>query len=420
MNEDKASRYHRLKRTISVVSLGWGVALLVLLLATGGSLALRRAAARVLQRLRPGAAVRPVERDARRVGPRSGEVVRPGRRARRRRGAGDLLVHRRRRRSLVARRRSDLRGAGDRPGDARSRRAASALLFDQAALARGSPRAAVAARRARGRARARRVRVGAWREDEEGERGADGHRRDAPHPGVRQLASRVHRRRYRGGARARAGAPRPRRPLEGDRVRERVDSRRVLFGIARPAGIRRAARSERPGGRRGSAAAAAGRRRRVAGDGPVRARDVARLRAPRGSLRAGPDAEPVGVHLGDEASRRAEPGRGAAVEAGAAAVLQPSSAARADRGGADVPVRRFSGSRGSPGSRVLGVLWFYGVLGVLSVLGFWVLWFYGFSGSTGSRVLRVLGFDGFSGSRVLRVRRVLGFYGFSGSTGSRV
>src|SRR5581483_1504227 len=44
MNEDKASRYHRLKRTISVVSLGWGVALLVLLLATGGSLALRRAA----------------------------------------------------------------------------------------------------------------------------------------------------------------------------------------------------------------------------------------------------------------------------------------------------------------------------------------------------------------------------------------
>lgn len=44
MNEDKATRYHRLKRTVSLVSLGWGVALMVLLLATGGSVALRRAA----------------------------------------------------------------------------------------------------------------------------------------------------------------------------------------------------------------------------------------------------------------------------------------------------------------------------------------------------------------------------------------
>ena len=41
MNEDKASRYHRLKRTVSFVSLAWGAVLMVVLLATGGSAALR-------------------------------------------------------------------------------------------------------------------------------------------------------------------------------------------------------------------------------------------------------------------------------------------------------------------------------------------------------------------------------------------
>jgi STE24 endopeptidase len=44
MNEDKASRYHRLKRTVSFVSLVWGVALMVGLLVTGGSTTLRSAA----------------------------------------------------------------------------------------------------------------------------------------------------------------------------------------------------------------------------------------------------------------------------------------------------------------------------------------------------------------------------------------
>jgi STE24 endopeptidase len=44
VNEDKASRYHRLKRTVSLISLAWSVALMVLLLATGGSVALRRTA----------------------------------------------------------------------------------------------------------------------------------------------------------------------------------------------------------------------------------------------------------------------------------------------------------------------------------------------------------------------------------------
>ncbi len=44
MNEDKASRYHRLKRRASVASVGWMLALLTALLAGGGSIWLRQAA----------------------------------------------------------------------------------------------------------------------------------------------------------------------------------------------------------------------------------------------------------------------------------------------------------------------------------------------------------------------------------------
>ena len=121
MNEDKATRYHRLKRQASVASLVWGVALLGGLLWSGASLTLRDAAEsigahagpasgpilttaiyvvllcalnevgdfadRVLQRLPPRAPLRPVERALRRMAARSGEVVRhrPGLRVRRRR-----------------------------------------------------------------------------------------------------------------------------------------------------------------------------------------------------------------------------------------------------------------------------------------------------------------------------------------------
>src|SRR5262245_49368629 len=46
MNEDKASRYHRLKRWTHVASLGWTLALFVGLLWSGASLALRDAAER--------------------------------------------------------------------------------------------------------------------------------------------------------------------------------------------------------------------------------------------------------------------------------------------------------------------------------------------------------------------------------------
>jgi STE24 endopeptidase len=46
MNEDKATRYHRLKRWTSVIALAWGIVLLAGLLATGASIGLRGLAER--------------------------------------------------------------------------------------------------------------------------------------------------------------------------------------------------------------------------------------------------------------------------------------------------------------------------------------------------------------------------------------
>ncbi len=54
MNEDKASRYHRLKRQASVVSLLWSVLLLGGLAATGWSTALRDSAEALARRVAPG------------------------------------------------------------------------------------------------------------------------------------------------------------------------------------------------------------------------------------------------------------------------------------------------------------------------------------------------------------------------------
>ena len=56
MNEDKASRYHRLKRQASIASLLWGVALLGGLTATGWSGALRNVAERAAGRVAPASA----------------------------------------------------------------------------------------------------------------------------------------------------------------------------------------------------------------------------------------------------------------------------------------------------------------------------------------------------------------------------
>ena len=55
MNEDKATRYHRLKRQASILSLVWAVALLGGLLATGWSAVLRDAAEATAGRIAPAA-----------------------------------------------------------------------------------------------------------------------------------------------------------------------------------------------------------------------------------------------------------------------------------------------------------------------------------------------------------------------------
>jgi len=53
VNEDKATRYHRLKRQVSIAAVAWGVLLLGGLLATGLTISLRDAAAAVSGRLVP-------------------------------------------------------------------------------------------------------------------------------------------------------------------------------------------------------------------------------------------------------------------------------------------------------------------------------------------------------------------------------
>ena len=55
MNEDKASRYHRLKRTTGIIALVWSAVLLAGLLFSGGSIGLRN----IAQTISGGAASRP-------------------------------------------------------------------------------------------------------------------------------------------------------------------------------------------------------------------------------------------------------------------------------------------------------------------------------------------------------------------------
>jgi len=53
MNEDKAARYHRLKRVASIASVVWTAVLLIVLLASGASAALRDASTSIASRLPP-------------------------------------------------------------------------------------------------------------------------------------------------------------------------------------------------------------------------------------------------------------------------------------------------------------------------------------------------------------------------------
>ena len=114
----------------------------------------------------------------------------------------------------------------------------------------------------------------------------------------------------------------------------------VLAGFfARRPGLERPCRVARAGGARGPrrhAAAAAGCGRRVADHVAGRPRVVTALRAERRSIRAGTDAQSRRVHFRDAAPRRAEPRRGPPVEGRRMAVLQPPADSRAHCRGAAV------------------------------------------------------------------------------------
>jgi STE24 endopeptidase len=59
VNEDKATRYNRVKRRVGVASVVWSVAFLLLMIVSGGSLALRGAAERLATAILPSAVVLP-------------------------------------------------------------------------------------------------------------------------------------------------------------------------------------------------------------------------------------------------------------------------------------------------------------------------------------------------------------------------
>ncbi len=127
--------------------------------------------------------------------------------------------------------------------------------------------------------------------DEEGERGARRHRRNASDPRVGYDAGRVLGRRNRGRPGARAGASRSRRHLEGNCLRKRADARRLLSGGPDAGGLERRRRAcvtwPIPRGCR----CCCWPRGRFAADDAGRARHVARAREERRPFCARPDEE---------------------------------------------------------------------------------------------------------------------------------
>ena len=269
MNEDKSSRYHRLQRRASIASFAWSAALLVTLASTSGSLhirdavtaltasaalaivlyvvaltllhEIRRIPPRALQRLLPGTPVRPLAPGPPRMAARSRQrdSDRPG--AGRRPRIAPVLDDARRPRVVVAGVGPVLRGRAGDVRAPRARAAAARVLPVHAARRACPPGASRAPGRTGRRARDGRVPVGAGVEDVEGECGARRIRTDPAHPDRRHDAGSVLRRRDRGGARARARAPRPSRHLDGDRLRDRADACGILRGAPR-AGVARSAR----------------------------------------------------------------------------------------------------------------------------------------------------------------------------------
>ena len=192
VNEDKATRYHRLKRAPAIASLAWSVVLLAGLLVDGrqrraakcrasacgrasssGSDCCRVAPAALvnevgslplafLQRIPARAPLRAVEPSRSALAGRSTSSSRSPSGWSSAAGAASVVYFfiRRCAGRLVAAGRRGLRAAHRRPGESRAGAAAAALLQRQAARARVAARTAARARRSRRRARARRYEWG--------------------------------------------------------------------------------------------------------------------------------------------------------------------------------------------------------------------------------------------------------------------
>ena len=269
MNEDKSSRYHRLQRRASIASFAWSAALLVALASTSGSLHIRDA----VTALTASAALAIVlyvvaltllhEIGAFPLALYSDYFLEHRYGLSRQALREWLLDHAKGTAiglALVVGLASLLywtmrvvpgwwwlasglffaAAAGDVRAP-RARAAAARVLPVHAARRACPPGASRAPGRTGRRARDGRVPVGAGVEDVEGECGARRIRTDPAHPDRRHDAGSVLRRRDRGGARARARAPRPSRHLDGDRLRDRADAGGVLRGAPR-AGVARSAR----------------------------------------------------------------------------------------------------------------------------------------------------------------------------------
>src|SRR6267143_1574403 len=224
MAAPESRRYHRLQLLLGLTRLALGAAYLAAVLLAGGGQALAALAAGVTASaagqvalvaaalgVGAAAALRPPAPAA----PRVARRPREGRRA----GRGDRSGGRRGRLRAAARDTALVAGGGGarvRLRDRADGRAAglgpAALLSPDAAGRRDVERAAAGAGRPRRRERRGRLDRRSVTQEPDGQRRRDRARSHATHPAVRHAHGRLPARGDRGGARARAGPSRPRRP----------------------------------------------------------------------------------------------------------------------------------------------------------------------------------------------------------------
>ena len=274
MNEDKATRYHRLGRRAGILSTVWTGTILVTVLFTGASIGVREWAASVTG-ARPALIVALyvlILSLVLEAGTLPFSLYRGFLLERRYGLSTETLVHwlkdhakavaigvlfaelgavfvyfvlQRQARVMVGDRRRRVCDCRDRARQPRPRRPAAAVLQLQAPGKRDAARSADGARRESRHAHHGRLRVDAERSDEEGERGADRDGEHTAHSALGHTSSRLFRRRDRGDTRARACAPRPQGHLDVGRDRHGAGIRGIVCrapcdaagsAVLRPAG----------------------------------------------------------------------------------------------------------------------------------------------------------------------------------------